>query len=53
MTDDNRLKVTDFGLTRAKAQDVAAMTAAMTQCGTPYWSAPEVRAFALFSVCWQ
>lgn len=51
-----RCKVTDFGMTRAKAlgQDTGqngappgsspeqAMTLAMTRCGTPYWTAPEI-----------
>jgi serine/threonine protein kinase len=46
ITDQNRLKITDFGMTRAKAViaggDQQLQTAMMTQCGTPYWSAPEV-----------
>jgi serine/threonine protein kinase len=51
-----RCKVTDFGMTRAKAlgqptaEDAAAagaapaevMTLAMTRCGTPFWTAPEI-----------
>lgn len=51
-----RCKVTDFGMTRAKAIGQAseaaaaaacevphdAMTLAMTRCGTPYWTAPEI-----------
>jgi len=42
--EDNRLKITDFGLARAKAMASGAYghTQQMTECGTPYWSAPEL-----------
>ena len=40
--EDNRLKITDFGLARAKAMASGAYghTQQMTECGTPYWSTP-------------
>lgn len=51
-----RCKVTDFGMTRAKAMGqiteaesmaggaspAEVMTLAMTRCGTPFWTAPEI-----------
>lgn len=51
-----RCKVTDFGMTRAKAlgqpteadamaagaSPAEVMTLAMTRCGTPFWTAPEI-----------
>ena len=47
VTADWRLKITDFGMTRAKAVsegggDDALVTQLMTECGTPYWTAPEM-----------
>ena len=44
VTKDLKIKVTDFGMARAKAvssgKDFG--TELMTECGTPYWSAPEL-----------
>jgi serine/threonine protein kinase len=36
------LRITDFGLARIKARGAGDHTAMMTQCGTPYWTAPEI-----------
>ena len=43
VTDDYRIKITDFGMARAKAfvkKGSDQQTAIMTECGTPFWSAP-------------
>ena len=41
-----RAKITDFGMARIKAERKSAdgdlQTQLMTECGTPYWSAPEM-----------
>lgn len=47
VTDDYRIKITDFGMARAKAYAKAGgaaqmQTAIMTECGTPFWTAPEM-----------
>lgn len=42
LTKDFRVKITDFGLARIKARGAGDHTAMMTQCGTPYWTAPEI-----------
>lgn len=58
MTKDWRLKITDFGMSRAKAvsegYDGELITEAMTECGTPYWTAPEMFAHTAYNeVSWQ
>ena len=37
-----RLKLTDFGLSKTKDVDENKRTVVMSQVGTPYWTAPEV-----------
>ena len=41
LTEEFTVKITDFGLARVKAV-CSTQTQAMTQCGTPYWTAPEI-----------
>ena len=37
-----RAQITEFGLSRTKSLTEAGATQMMTQCGTPFWTAPEI-----------
>ena len=37
-----RARITDFGMSRTKAQTDEGATRVMTQCGTPFWTPPEI-----------